>query len=211
MKLTKCLFALAVLLISFSVPAMSHGQTKEDAAHGELRALMKKVLAAYNAGDMDELITYLDDNVVVTWQNAKVTKNAKEVKTFFEEMTKGPRRVVEKSTIAPVADELSLLYNEDKTAIAFGHSKDHYKLMDGLVFDQDTRWSATVVKKNGVWKVVSVHISVNVFDNPILDIAIKKTAMWVGGISGGASLLVGLLAGAIFFRHRAKPAVGTGL
>ena len=86
-------------------------------------------------------------------------KSPHEVKAYFEQMTKGPNRIVEKSTIAPEADALSLLYNDSQTAVAYGHSNDHYKLTDGTEFDQNTRWSATLVKKDGQWKVASVHIS----------------------------------------------------
>jgi prolipoprotein diacylglyceryltransferase len=50
--------------------------------------------------------------------------------------------------------------------------------------------------------VASIHISVNLFDNPILGIAIKKTATWVGGLAGGGGLLLGLIGGALLFRKR---------
>lgn len=133
----------------------------------------------------------------------------KEVKAYYEEMTKGPNRVVQKSTIQPEADDLSFLYNDGKTAVAWGNSKDHYLLTDGTEFDQDTRWSATVVKKDGKWKVVSVHISVNMFDNPVLHLAIKKTGIWAGSIAGGGGLLVGLIIGALIFRSRSKPTLAT--
>ena len=194
--------ALAALL---GLLSSVQGQAKEDPAHEELRSLMKEILESYNKGDLDKLIAAFDDEVVVTWQNGKVNKGPKEVKAYFEEMTKGPKRVVEKSTINPVPDELSILYNDGKTAVAWGNSKDHYLLTDGTEFDQDTRWSATVVKKDGKWKVVSVHISVNIFDNPVLHLAIKKTAIWVGSIAGGGGLLVGLIVGAMIFRRRSKP------
>ena len=182
-RLLLSLSAIAAMLL-LSPPV----QGQEDPAHNELRALKKEFLKAYNDGDMDKVISYLDDNVVVTWQNGKVSQGPKEVKAFYEKMTKGPDRIVEKSTIQPEADALSVLYSEGDpfkskfvVAIAWGHSKDHYQLTDGTQFDQDTRWSATVIKKDGKWKVASIHISVNLFDNPILHLAIRKTATYVGG------------------------------
>jgi ketosteroid isomerase-like protein len=163
---------------------------EEDPAHDELRALMKEFLVVYNSGDIDKLIRYLDDNVVITWQNAHVDKSPQEVKAFFERMNNGPDRIVEKSSIAPEPDALSLLYNNGLTAIAYGHSNDHYKLRDGTEFDQNTRWSTTLVKKEGQWKVASMHISTNMFDNPVLNLAIKRTALWTGGISGVVGMIV---------------------
>lgn len=184
----RSIVVLGVLLaLAWSLQARA---AQEDPAHDELRALMKEFIAVYNSGDLDKLMTYLDDNVVITWQNAHVDKSPKEVKAFFEQMTKGPNRVVEQSSIAPEPDALSLLYNDSKTAVAHGHSNDHYKLRDGTEFDQNTRWSSTLVKKDGKWKVVSVHISANLFDNPVLALAIKQTALWTGGIAAGVGMIV---------------------
>jgi uncharacterized protein (TIGR02246 family) len=202
MKRRTCRLLFATLAIFFGFLPAVRGQAKEDPAHDELRGLMKDVLAAYNQGDFDTLMTYLDEDVVATWQNAKVHKGPKAIKAYYEEMTKGAKKVVEKSTIKPEADELSILYNDGKTAVAWGHSKDHYLLTDGTEFDQDTRWSATAIKKDGKWKVASIHISVNMFDNPILTLAIKKTGTWVGVLAGGGGLLLGLIVGALLFRKR---------
>ena len=204
MKIKSCLGLLAALILG-SVPlASASGQAKEDPAHAELRNVLKEMKAAHNADDLEKLVSFLDDNVVVTWQNAKVTKGPKEVKDYYIAMTKGPDRVVQKSTIKPEADDLSFMHNDSNTAIAWGHSKDHYLLTDGTEFDQDTRWSATVVKKDGKWKVASVHISVNMFDNPILNIAIKKAGIWIGGIAGVVGLVLGLIVGMVLFRRGAK-------
>ena len=191
------------LCVGLLVPAASWAQ--EDPVHQELRDLRKKVLAAYKEGDFDKLAENLDSKVVVTWQNGTVTKGPKEIKEFSDKMTKGPNRVVEKSTIDPQPDDLALLYNDGKTAVAYGHSKDHYVLTDGTEFDQNTRWSATLVKEGDTWKVASIHISVDLFDNPILAIAIKKTATWTGAIAGGAGLLVGGLAGCLICRRKTVP------
>jgi hypothetical protein len=77
-------------------------------------------------------------------------------------------------------------------------------LTNGIKFDQDTRWSATVVKKDGQWKVANVHISANEFDNPILDIVRRRTAWWAGGISAAAGFIVGAVALRLLSRQRPK-------
>ncbi len=195
-------FALAIQ------PAAWAGKSADDkqaeAVHEELRALLKEMVAAYNSGDIEKLLTALDENCIITWQNAHVDRGPKQVMAYIDEMTKGPNRVVAKSTISPEADDLSLLYNDNNTAVGFGHSKDHYLLTDGAQFDQDTRWTATVVKKDGKWKAASVHISTNMFDNPILNMAVKKSMVWFGGIGIGVGFLVGLLLGFFFKRSRKK-------
>jgi hypothetical protein len=88
--------------------------------------------------------------------------------------------------------------------VGYGHSNDHYDLTDGTEFDQNTRWTATLVKKDGKWKATSIHISTNMFDNPILTLAIKKSMWWFGGIGGGVGLLAGLLVGFVYHRSSKK-------
>jgi ketosteroid isomerase-like protein len=205
MNVSRVLICLTFACLGFASLARA-GTPREDSTHTELRALLKEVIAAYNAGDLDKLVSYFDDEVVVTWQDGRVNKNPKEVKAYFDEMTKGPNRIVESSTIDPAPDAPSILYNDDNTAVAYGHSKDHYELTNGMKFDQDTRWSATVVKKDGHWKVVNVHISANEFNNPILDIAVRRTAWWTGGIGAAVGFLVGAAMLWLVSRRRPKAA-----
>lgn len=186
------------------------GKGVEDPAHEELRGLFKKMLEAYNNGKFDELATYLDEDVVITWQNAAVSKTPKGVKAYFDEMMGGPNRRVQKVTIKPVVEELTRLYGkENETGVAFGSSEDYYLLNDGMEFTQTTRWTATVVRKKGQWKVACVHISTNMFDNPVLNIAIKKTATWTAILVGIPALLVGALGMWLIGRRRGKPEAGT--
>jgi hypothetical protein len=86
--------------------------------------------------------------------------------------------------------------------VAYGHSNDHFKLRDGTEFDQLTRWSSTLVKKDGRWKVASVHISANLFDNPVLYLAVKTTALWTGGIGAVAGMIVAFLISWLIGRRR---------
>jgi ketosteroid isomerase-like protein len=204
MKRNQCVLMSAAIVVVLGLAGLTRGGTAEDKIHDELRGLLKEVLTDYNAGDMDKLMTYLDDNVIITWQNGKVTRGHKEFKDFYEQMTKGPNKVVQSSTINPVPDDLSLLYNDGKTAVAWGNSKDHYKLTNGLEFDQDTRWSATVINENGKWKLANAHISTNMFDNPVLHIAIRKTAQWVGGIAGAGGLILGIIGTILVARYLSR-------
>lgn len=176
---------------------------KEDPAHEELRALMKEMVAAYNAGDVDKLLNTLDDKVIVTWQNSHVDTSREEVKAFIDKMTKGPNHIVEMNTIAPEPDASSLLYNDGKTAVAYGHSTDHYKFTDGTELDLHTRWTATLIKKDGKWKAASVHISGNMFENPILEMAVAKLTRMVI-LAGASTLVVGLVVGFLVGRIRKR-------
>jgi len=172
---------------------------KEHPAHQELRALRDGLKEAVNKNDLDRLLSYLADDVVVTWQNSEVSRGPKEVRAYYERMMTGPNRIVESIKIDPVVDELTHLYG-DNTGVAYGSSKDHYKLTDGRDFEVASRWSATVVKQDGQWKIANFHASANMFDNPVMWIAVRKSMLWTGIAAGVAGLLVGLIVARLFRR-----------
>jgi ketosteroid isomerase-like protein len=194
-------FVLGLLFFAVdSFPAQETKAPKEDPSHEELRELRKHLTDAINRNDLDALLQYLDDDVVVTWQNAEVSRKPAGVRAYYERMMHGPNRIVESIHIDPTVDELTHLYGD--TGIAFGSSHDHFKLTDGMDFEVDTRWSAAVVKKNGKWLIASFHASTNMFDNPILRIAIRKVAIWTALVAGVSGLLVGFLGGRVLKRKR---------
>ena len=58
--------------------------------------------------------------------------------------------------------------------IAVGKSVPHSKYL-GMEFDLENRWTATLVKDDGQWKIAAYHVSSNIADNPILTLAKKST------------------------------------
>src|SRR4051812_6066322 len=80
---------------------------KENPAHEELRTLYKELVAAFNQGDYERVFTYLDEDVMVTWQNAEVSRKPAGVRAYFDKMMKGPPKRVESITINPEVDELT--------------------------------------------------------------------------------------------------------
>jgi ketosteroid isomerase-like protein len=184
--------------------AAEENKSKENPAHEELRALRMGLVEAIKKNDIDDLLTYLDPDVVVIWQNGEVSRKPDGVKAYYERMMKGPQRVVDSLTIDPTVDELTHLYGD--TGVAFGSSKDHYKLADGKDFELLSHWTATVVKKDGTWKIAAFHSSANMFDNAVLRLAVFRVSSWTGGIA----LIVGLVVGVVLakiFRKR-SPASG---
>ena len=137
------LWLIAVPLLPGALPAQDKGEPgKEHPAHQELRVLRDNLIDAVNKQDLDRLLTFLDEDIVVTWQNAEVSRGPKEVRAYYERMMKGPNRVVESVTIDPTVDSLTHLYGDD-TGVAYGSSKDHFKLTDGRDFELVSRWTAS--------------------------------------------------------------------
>jgi len=127
----------------------------------------------------------------MTALNAVVSRGREGVRAYFNKMTQGPERVVESFSAEVNVDELTILYGGD-TGIAFGSAIQHYKLTNGLKLDAKTRWTATFVKEDGRWLIAGLHVSANLFDNPLLTMA-KRTAYWAGGIGAVVGLLIGIL------------------
>jgi ketosteroid isomerase-like protein len=180
------------------IGAGAAAQPVEDPAHAELRALRDALVDAVNKKDVDALLRQLHPDVVVTWQNAEVSRKHAGVRAYLARMLEGPDRIVDEFTTNPAVDELTILHGGD-TGISFGSSRDHFKLRGGQSFDLNSRWSATVVRQDGRWLIGSFHASVNMFDNPLLAAA-QRLAL--GGAAG--ALILGLVAGYVIARRRAR-------
>jgi len=158
--------------------------------HAELRELREALTEAVIKNDIETQLKYVHDDVVTTWQNNQVARGEEGLRAFMEEMSVGDDRVFQGYRERPVSDDLAIFHNGD-TAIAFGKSVPHYKYM-GKEFELENRWTATLVKTDGQWKIAAYHVSANVMDNPILDAALQSAT-----IAAVVALLTGLLIGVI--------------
>jgi ketosteroid isomerase-like protein len=188
----------------FLAASAGHAQAtsaSEEATHVELRALRDALLEAWQHRDLDAMLTHVAPNVVVTWQNGEVSRGAKGVRKFYDEILNSPDKVVSAIASTLKVDELSILYGNE-TAIAFGSIHDDMTLNHSIAraaflgtgdaLALDSRWTATLVRLDGQWKVASYHVSTDAFSNPILSMAIaagKRSALLAG--------VCGLIAGAL--------------
>jgi ketosteroid isomerase-like protein len=184
---------LAAWALSISATAAQEAKPAEDPAHEQLRELRRELVAAINKGDIDRLLTHLDKDIVVTWMDGRVSRGPREVKEYIEKMTKGESRKVASYQTEAEVDRLTQLYKD--TGVATGSSRDSFVLTDGRDFTVNTRWTATLVKGDAGWKLGGFHASTDMFDNPVLHIAIRRTATWVGLGAAVVGLLVGVVIG----------------
>jgi uncharacterized protein (TIGR02246 family) len=191
-----------ILLMPLCVWSQEAAPSKEDPVHEELRALKRGAEEAFNKGDIDGLLAkYTDKHVIVTWQNAEVDRGPQAIKDFYTRMMVGPNRVVDSIQTRIDVDDLAHLYGPN-VATALGDMSQHYKLTDGQEFDLRSRWTATLAKDEGRWKIATFHVSTNMFDNGVLRAAVSKTGYWVGGAAGVVALVVGVVAGRLSKRRR---------
>jgi ketosteroid isomerase-like protein len=187
-----------LLLCAAALPVNAQTPAKDEAIHNQLRALRDGLVNAINKGDIDRQLTYLHPDVVVTWQNAEVSRGHDGVRAYLNRILSGPNKVVSSYTTDLNVDELTILYGGD-TGIAFGSATEHFKLANGSSLDNASRWSTTMVKEGNKWLIASVHVSSNLFDNPLL-----TTARQITYIVGGVCLVLGLAVG--FFLGKRKRA-----
>ncbi len=168
------------------------GISKADAIHDQLRALREDFILAVNGKDYEAIIAMLHPEVILTAQEGKnlsLIRRQDGVRKYLDRLLVAPGHGVESLRITPRVDDLSILYGDD-TAIAFGSSQDHYRLVNGNEFDLKTRWSVTVVKEGDRWLLANIHVSTNLFDNPVLA-TVSRMAIWLAAGSFFVGLLIG--------------------
>jgi ketosteroid isomerase-like protein len=184
------------------------------AVHEELRRLRDQLLAAWQRRDIEGVLAHVDPDIVVTWQNGEVNRGPDAIRRFYKEMLEGEGSILANLESTLTVDDLSILHGPD-TAIAFGSIHDAFTFKRplastaaigaGKTLALTSRWTATVVRKAGEWKLASYHVSANVFSNPVQDLAVKAAGR-LGSIVG---FLIGVIVALLIawaLRRRAPPA-----
>lgn len=191
-------------------PAKDEVPAEDKPTHNELIALRDRLLKAYDAKDIDAVLAELDENAVVTWQDATVSRGPEGVRKYYDEKVGSPDSIVKDMKTKCTIDRYSQLYNDRSTAAAAGKLDQNFTLRDGKQFQLVSPWTATLVKQGDNWKIVAFHVSTNMFDNGVLHLYVQQNRLWAGGIAGGVGLLIGLLLGMAFARGGRKTPSGAG-
>lgn len=197
-RISPCFMIFLLLLYPFcSLHAIDSAEADPHRADRQtLRQLLADIEQAINDNEVARLLPYLDDNVVITHQNAHVARGKDEVIRYNEQMTKGPDAPIKKLTTQATIGGPAYFHGDDM-AIGYGTAVDQVELKSGQTFALNVAWTATLIKQEGVWKAAAIHFSTNVLDNAILR-QTKKMIWWAAG--GG--ILVGLLGGWLLARRR---------
>jgi len=171
-----------------------------ESLHNELRKMRDDMLAAIARSEFDAILPHLHPNVVFTPMNGEVSRGPQAIRAYFDKMLKGPDAIVKSIRLGVEVDRLADFYGD--TALAFGSSNDQYVLSNGLEFQIQTRWTASLVRENGRWLITAFHSSANAFDNPILQKARQVAMLQWGGIGIAAGALIGVLVARAVGRRR---------
>src|SRR5215510_4687817 len=181
-------------------PASTEAAVAPEALHNELRKMRDDMLAAIARSDFEAILPYLHPNVVFTPMNGEVSRGPQAIRAYFDKMLKGPDAIVKSIRLGVEVDRLADFYGD--TALAFGSSNDQYALNNGMDFQIQTRWTASLVRENGRWLITAFHSSANAFDNPILEKSRQLAMLQWGGIGTAVGALIGVLVGRAVARRR---------
>ena len=188
MKVIKTLAVFFSFVAFAAVVAVVRAQDRRQ-DHDELRAMLKTVTDAMNSRDIDAIAPLFHDKFSITTVDQRVFTNLNDFKTYFNGLFTGDKVSLKGATFSPVADALTEFVGEE-IGLSRGVSTDTYVFTDGETRVMTSRWTATLYKDNGKWKILNVHIGANIFDNPVVT-AIKSWIYKAGVGAGIAGLLLG--------------------
>ncbi len=190
---------LVCLLFALAVPAFGQSPATANEATAAITQLREGLVTTFKKGDIDGLLAHLDPNVVVTWQNGEICRGPEAVRAFYARMMTGDKRVVREVKSEP--EVLGREVNGD-WAVSWGNMHDHFVLTDGTDLPFNSVFTATIAKRGDRWLVTAFHTSVSAFENPVLALATRKTALWLGLGGGAVGLLLGILGARLLARKK---------
>ncbi len=184
---------LSILLVVVStVTGIAQQPAAPDEAAAAIDALRDGLVESFTRGDIEGLLKHLAPDVLVTWQNGELCRGREEVRAFHNRMMNGDKKIVREVKSAP--EVLGRQLHGD-WAVSWGNLNDHFLLMDGTDLPFNSVFTATISKQGDQWLVTAFHASINAFENPVVRLAVRKSALWVGVGTGVLALLVGFFVG----------------
>ncbi len=178
-----------VLFSFFAVAAFAQTPPpveERHADHEELRAMLRTATDAFNRRDANALAQLLAPHCYITTVDGQTLRDAAAFTSYLDRLYGSS---VSKIEFHPVADELTTFVDAE-SGICVGSSNDTYTFKDGSSRSMTSRWTAMVHKQDGKWKLVGLHTSANVLDNPVVEATKKK-----GYATSGAAIVIGVIVG----------------
>ena len=138
-------FALILLSYSTLLAANTANLDPRDIDRQALRVIFADIETGINKADLELLLRHLDENVVITYQNAHVARGKDAVRAYNTQMIAGADSPVKSLTVRAAIGGPAIFHGD--TAIGYGTTQDHMELRTGQTIDLHAAWSSTLVKK----------------------------------------------------------------
>lgn len=185
--------ALGVILLASGLPVQAKANEQDQE---QLRQLLKETRDAVNSRNVPALTALFAKGFSATMIDQSVVTTPQGMQAYFTKWFGGKQPFIKKLTIDPVADIKTQIY-DGKFGIVRGRDSEAYQLSNGNSYTFKTRWTATVIKDNGQWKILTVHNATNFLHNPLLS-ATERTLYY----SAGGAAVLGLIFGFFLGRRR---------
>jgi len=187
------LHALPVAAQSAAAPA---DPAQLAAIHNELRAVKDRLMLAVNTKNSAGLLADVTPDIAFTAINNDTVIGIDNLKAYYDKMLSGSSAFLNDFSISAVPDELSRLYANNTMAVATGRADAMLDLRggSGMKYTLPLRWTATLSRSNGPWKLAAIHFSADLSDNPYLT-ALSSFWKWAAAGIGLAGLAIGYFVG----------------
>jgi hypothetical protein len=163
----------------------------------ELDKFRDDLFHAFNTGDYPTMLEkYCHKDIIATWQDGTTSEGHAGVIAEFDKL----KQFIDKMTVDATTDK-RLILNDGNLVISSGEMKDHYVLGRGPSVNLNSRWSATLIKDNDRWVLVSFSASTNAFDNEVVSLYLTSQKYTVSAAAGLIGIGIGLLLSRIMNRR----------
>lgn len=195
----------AIALLTCSIVAPVGAADADDPHSADRQALIKvfrEIEAGINDQNVERMVAQMHPQATVTWLNGEISRGHDEIRAYYQRMVKGDQRYINKYLTAAKVGAPARFYGNGEVAVADGSMEDEFFPVSRGPFKLSSRWTSTSVKFDGEWKVVSMHLSSNVFTNSLIGEA-KDMIVHAGIGAALGGILVGWLLGRA--RRRSLP------
>jgi ketosteroid isomerase-like protein len=180
-----------------AVPEPAAGD--DDADHAALRALVPEYEQAVNDGKPELLQPYLDSDfsgVMITGDEVDSFVSLEQYWASIQSLMGDGGKYRVKVHVAA----RSILSGD--LAVSYGTTDDEVVTSRGKEYHFTGRWTAVCRKRDGKWKILRVHGSMDPVTNPFVLATVRSASISAGAVAGMVGLLVGWFVHNLVARRR---------
>ena len=136
-----------------------------------------------STGEIESALSKMTESVRITTADGKTYNGKKSVRKALNTAFAGSLKSIR---CKPVVDEYRPF---EKGAMIFGHSKETFSDSIKKPYTLDSQWSATLVWSDGKAQIDSIHHSINIHKNAIINEERETFTYVAAAVAGGAAIL----------------------